>query len=465
VAREAAGSKKQRDQLRAAMRDQGCTPEQIAAEMGRQFGFRARQAWRHTHGWTQDEVADAYNRLLDHDQAPMAGKRISDYEAWPHGGVKPTINALAVLAKVYSTSVSTLVDLDDRRALNAQELLTIDTHKTAPATPGSPDTPSENSAQHPATANERTAQSDPAVSITIHQNNHTPEATVPSKHRRWHRVLIVLLAIATVISAAIIVGKTTTSVHPTMPPHTSTPELSPSTASISPSALPPSPLPSPALTVAIPHQPLLVEPTPARTARIAAPQPGPLPSQIMLASPPESATPPAPPPTHSDLLSSSPESPTAETASASTASVSWKNVYYDRCLDEQEGAITRDPANIQLWDCISTSNQMWTEKTIAANPTSIAKNLVSSRTGRCVTYQPGDYTDRARIWLTPCGKEGQGWIRIHNGGATYMFEAAEVRGMCMAATNGPIDDAAGAYTGILLRRCDTSSPLKDWRFY
>ena len=63
-------------------------------------------------------------------------------------------------------------------------------------------------------------------------------------------------------------------------------------------------------------------------------------------------------------------------------------------------------------------------------------------------------------------KDGQGWIRIRNGtSTTYMFEAAEVRGMCMAATNGTITDAAGTYTGILLRRCDTSSPLKDWRFY
>ena len=54
MTREAAGNKKQRDQLRATMRDQGCTLEQIAAEMARQFGFRARQAWRHTHGWTQE---------------------------------------------------------------------------------------------------------------------------------------------------------------------------------------------------------------------------------------------------------------------------------------------------------------------------------------------------------------------------------------------------------------------------
>src|SRR5262245_27460162 len=101
LAGEATGTKTQRDQLRATLRDQGCTLGQIAAEMSRQFGFRARQAWRHAHGWTQSEAAAAYNRLLNNDQAPMTAKRISDYEAWPHAGKKPTINALAMLARAY----------------------------------------------------------------------------------------------------------------------------------------------------------------------------------------------------------------------------------------------------------------------------------------------------------------------------------------------------------------------------
>jgi hypothetical protein len=90
VAGEAAGTKAQRDQLRTTLRDQGCTPEQIAAEMGRQFHFRPRQAWRHAHGWTQGDVAAAYNRELvaaaynrelRDDQVPLTYKRISEYEA------------------------------------------------------------------------------------------------------------------------------------------------------------------------------------------------------------------------------------------------------------------------------------------------------------------------------------------------------------------------------------------------
>jgi transcriptional regulator with XRE-family HTH domain len=458
VAREAAGSKKQRDQLRAAMHDQGCTPEQIAAEMARRFGFRARQAWRHTHGWTQDEVAAAYNRLLDHDQAPMTAKRISDYETWPHGGVKPTINALSMLANVYSTGVSHLIDLDDRGALSTQELLTIDTHKTPPTTPGLPDSPnSDNSATPPSGAGERTPQSDPNISITIRHTNHTPEPATPSARPPWHLGLIPLLAIITVVGSGFIVWAVTANSHPVTPAHAASPPMSlPSAVPIPPSASPRSPAP-----------PLLsatqITPVPPRL-------PAPLFSlaQTAFAAPPTPATQQPPPPARPEPLAPTSQPPTAQTASAPinapTTAVTWRNAYYDMCLDEQEGDIIHDPANLELWDCNGANNQTWSEKTIVANPTSIAKNLVSSRSGRCVTYQPGYFGDHAKVWLTPCGKDGQGWIRTWNG-AAYMFEAAEVRGMCMSATSGPVTDAAGTYTGILLRRCDTSSPLKDWRFY
>lgn len=115
------GSKAQRDQLRRTMREDGCTLDQIAIEMMTRWGFRPRQAWRHAHGLTQDEVAAQYNRLLDDSRAPMTGKRISDYETWPHGGVKPTVAALSILAKAFGTSSSRLIDQDDRKVLTKHE--------------------------------------------------------------------------------------------------------------------------------------------------------------------------------------------------------------------------------------------------------------------------------------------------------------------------------------------------------
>jgi hypothetical protein len=475
VAREGAGTKKQRDQLRTAMHDQGCPLEQIAAEMARHFGFRARQAWRHTHGFTQDDVATTYNRLLDDDQAPMTGKRISDYEAWPHGGVKPTINTLAMLAKVWSTEISNLVDLDDRQAFSPQELITLDAYKTPPpaVAPKSPDTSLKNNAQHPATTEERTSQSESPIPITTHHSSNMNG--LPSRHYRWQPVLIViaLLTISTVIGAVLVARETTTTgAHAESPMPTaslpSTSRLDPSAPPVAsstslPLTAPPSMPPSPV--GPIPHQPFTPLSTPVRADNAASGQQISSAPQTVAAPPPAPASQQTPPPARPD------STPTVDSGSSATTAVSWMNMYYwrseypDLCLDEQEGDIIHDPANLQLWDCNEANNQKWTEKTIVANPTSIAKNLVSARTGRCVTYQPGDYTDHSKVWLTPCGKEGQGWIRIRNG-TDYVFEAAQARGMCMTATSSPVTTpGTGGYVGIQLRPCDTSSLLQDWQHY
>lgn len=137
----------------------------------------------------------------------------------------------------------------------------------------------------------------------------------------------------------------------------------------------------------------------------------------------------------------------------------------DMCLDEQEREVTLDPANLQLLDCNGNNNQMWTEKAIAANPTSEVRNLVSGRTfSKCITYQPGNYTDHAKVWLTEgCGKDGQGWIRTWNSTvAAWVFEAAGAPGMCMSATEGTV---VGGFIGIELRSCGISSSHKEWRYH
>ncbi|MGW4521059.1 hypothetical protein [Amycolatopsis sp. NPDC004378] len=124
--REGPASKAQRDRLRREMQEQGCTLDQIAAEMATRWGFRPRQAWRHAQGWTQAEAADRYNRLVDANDAAMTGNRISDFEAWPPGGVKPTLTTLAVLARVYGTASRNLVDYRDREKFTKQELVALD---------------------------------------------------------------------------------------------------------------------------------------------------------------------------------------------------------------------------------------------------------------------------------------------------------------------------------------------------
>src|SRR5262249_10298815 len=126
---EEPGAKKQHDKLRRDMLTEGRTYEEIAAEFALRWGFRPRQAWRHAYGWTQEQVADLYNQQLDNGQAPMTGKRISDYENWPYSGKKPTNKTFFMLAKIYSTNLSKLIDHDDRRKMNADELVAFESPK------------------------------------------------------------------------------------------------------------------------------------------------------------------------------------------------------------------------------------------------------------------------------------------------------------------------------------------------
>lgn len=471
VAREAAGTKKQRDQLRAAMHDQGCTREQITAEMARRFGFRPRQAWRHTHGWTQDEVAAAYNRLLDHDQAPMTGKRISDFEAWPHGGVKPTTTTLAMLATLYCTIPAKLVDLDDRQAFSTQELIALDTHTTTP--PPATSKPShsphpEINAAHTTALGDHTPSPNPDTSTTMNHPDHTPQdktahrltmyTRAPSHPQRGHLILALLLAITTAIGGAIITRAPAMNSQPTTPTHPFSPSTPSSLPASGPSpSLSPSP-PLPSQTTPPLHQPLLpfspftpAAPPPHQPPTLFFP-----PAQIGPAPQPMSATSqtsptvtrPHPPPS---------ESPTVKADNTSATAITWKNMYYGLCLEEWEENIAHDLGTLRLWGCNRSTNQMWTEKIMTAHPTSIAKNLVSSRSGKCATYRP----ESVSVWLAPCGKDGQGWVR-HWNNLAYIFEAAEIPGLCLSVTSGPLTEG---FTGIQLRPCAPPSPITDWRPY
>ncbi|MGQ0775107.1 MAG: tetratricopeptide repeat protein [Pseudonocardiales bacterium] len=107
-------------------------PEQIAAAMARQFGDRPRPAWRHAHGWTQDQVAARFNEVVGDEKASMTGNRISDYEKWPAGGVKPKPDTLRILAMIYKTTPAKLVDRNDRRGFDPKELISIES-SPAPA--------------------------------------------------------------------------------------------------------------------------------------------------------------------------------------------------------------------------------------------------------------------------------------------------------------------------------------------
>lgn len=158
------GSKAERDALRQEMLVGGCSLELIATEMERRWGFRPREAYRHAHGWSQDEVAARFTEVADRigaerdrivdgrpapPQAPMIGTRIGEYERWPTGGRRPSPYVLTVLATVLGTTVERLLDYDDHRKMPDQERTVLAAVLAAASPPvplppgGQPPAPSE----------------------------------------------------------------------------------------------------------------------------------------------------------------------------------------------------------------------------------------------------------------------------------------------------------------------------------
>lgn len=121
-----------RDGLRREMLGLGCTLETVAREMIRRWGIRPRAAYRHAHGWSQDEVARRFavvasrSEVSPVDVGPgptpppstaISGIRIGEYERWPRGGRRPSPETLVLLAAVFGVSVHQLMDYQDLRAL------------------------------------------------------------------------------------------------------------------------------------------------------------------------------------------------------------------------------------------------------------------------------------------------------------------------------------------------------------
>ena len=160
-----AGSKAERDALRQEMLVGGCSLELIATEMERRWGFRPREAYRHAHGWSQDEVAARFTEVAERlggdrpadgrpavPAAPMIGTRIGEYERWPNGGRRPSPYVLTVLATVLGTTVERLLDYDDHRKMPDQERTVLAAVRAAatPSVPAVAATPTATPARRPA---------------------------------------------------------------------------------------------------------------------------------------------------------------------------------------------------------------------------------------------------------------------------------------------------------------------------
>jgi transcriptional regulator with XRE-family HTH domain len=125
------GFKAELDGLRERMRSLGFPYDEIAAEIGRRYRARPREAYRLAWGWTLEQAA---TRFSDHAtrqdadpdaRAGITGSRLSEYEHWPRSTRKPSVYVLFMLAEIYETDVMCLLDLADHESLPQQDRLVL----------------------------------------------------------------------------------------------------------------------------------------------------------------------------------------------------------------------------------------------------------------------------------------------------------------------------------------------------
>ncbi len=143
MTRSKTSDRAEQDRLREEMRAAGLSYAEIAGDFGRRYKLRPRAAWRVAYGWTLQQTADRINDLLreqgldETGKASMTSGHLCEYEQWPGPagpgggrraqGRKPTPLLLSILARLYDTTVASLLDYDDFRWMPEAERLFLGT--------------------------------------------------------------------------------------------------------------------------------------------------------------------------------------------------------------------------------------------------------------------------------------------------------------------------------------------------
>lgn len=111
-----------RDRLAALGFSAGAIPAKVAEHLITECQMSPRTAWRLASELSLDRAAHDYNALTGDPRAGMRGTRIWEYEQWPDRGVRPTLQALRILARVYGTTWKSLLGLADLDHLPPRDL-------------------------------------------------------------------------------------------------------------------------------------------------------------------------------------------------------------------------------------------------------------------------------------------------------------------------------------------------------
>ncbi|MER7109432.1 helix-turn-helix domain-containing protein [Streptomyces sp. NPDC000229] len=140
------GFKHELEQLRSQMAAVGCGQADIAIELRVRYRMRPREAWRHAHGWSLQQVADRINHLgasRPGEAVAADASLVGKWEKWPaRSGRRPSLTVLMLMAEVYGCDTAALIDVEDRQALRPGEVQLLTAAQpettTSPAGPPAP---------------------------------------------------------------------------------------------------------------------------------------------------------------------------------------------------------------------------------------------------------------------------------------------------------------------------------------
>lgn len=110
-----------REQIRQDLFRTGMPTRQVAVELATRLHVRPRVAWRYAMGWPQWKLVQELRSANPH--ISIGESRVSEWESWPFGGSRPSLEILAALAAAFGHGcvVSDLLDDADLDRMSVAE--------------------------------------------------------------------------------------------------------------------------------------------------------------------------------------------------------------------------------------------------------------------------------------------------------------------------------------------------------
>lgn len=117
----AKSAKALREQIRQELFRTGMSARQVAVELAARLRVRPRVAWRYAMGWPQWKLVQEFRAANPH--LSIGESRVSEWESWPFGGTRASLEVLAALAAAFGHGcvVADLLDEADLDRMSAAE--------------------------------------------------------------------------------------------------------------------------------------------------------------------------------------------------------------------------------------------------------------------------------------------------------------------------------------------------------